>query len=175
MAEVRATQAAWIERALARYERPLLRYVTRLTGDLDLARDVAQDAFLKLVKADPAKVEGHLAAWLFTVARNRALDIIKKERRMGQIDNVDLVPGSSGSPYDGAEANEMLRSIFEALDSLSEDHKEAFRLKFQDQLTYREISQITGKSLGTVSKLITTALCTVRDHLRVEQLRRGEG
>ena len=64
--------------------------------------------------------------------------------------------------------------IFEALDTLSEDHKEAFRLKFQDQLTYREISQIMGKSLGTVSKLITTALCTVRDRLMAAEALRQE-
>jgi RNA polymerase sigma factor (sigma-70 family) len=175
MAEASTVNTDWIEQTLVRYERPLLRYVIRMTNDLDAARDVVQDTFLKLVKADRSKVEDHLAAWLFTVARHRALDIRKKERRMGQLESVDIVPDGRAGPLDGAEASETLNRIFEALDALSDDHKEAFRLKFQDQLTYREISQIMGKSLGTVSKLITTALCTVRDRLTVGVAERGEG
>jgi RNA polymerase sigma-70 factor (ECF subfamily) len=174
MAEKRAVQADWIEAALARYERPLIRYVTRITGDLDRARDVVQDTFLKLVKTERAKVEQHLAAWLFTVAKNRALDISKKERRMGHLENTEVVPDTAPGPQDAAQSSEMLARIFEALDTLSEDHKEAFRLKFQDQLTYREISEIMGKSLGTVSKLITTALCTVRDRLMAGGVLRQE-
>jgi RNA polymerase sigma-70 factor (ECF subfamily) len=175
MVEAPAVNSDWINATLQRYERPLLRYVIRITNDLDVARDVVQDTFLKLVKADKAKVETNLAAWLYTVARNRALDIRKREIRMGQFETTDSVPARDAGPHVGAETNEMLSRVLEALDSLSDDHREAFRLKFQDQLTYREISQIMGKSLGTISKLITTALCRVRDHLSVEVAGRGEG
>lgn len=94
---------------------------------------------------------------------------------MGQLENADLVPDHASGPNRGAEANEMLRRIQDAMSGLSADHKEAFRLKFQDQLTYREICQIMDKSLGTVSKLITTALCTVRDRLPADAAQRGEG
>ncbi len=169
MAEASRLDTDRIEQALARYEQPLLRYVIRITRNLEVARDVVQDTFLKLVRADRGKVEDHLAAWLFTAAKHRAFDIRKKEKRMGHLGNVDLVKDRHSGPLDGVEANEMLQRIFEALDALSDDHKEAFRLKFQDQLSYREISQIMGKSVGTVSKLITTALCRVRDHLAVAE------
>ena len=49
---------------------------------------------------------------------------------------------------------------------LSEEQREAFRLKFQDQLSYREIGQVMGVSLGTLSNLITAALGTLRQQLR---------
>ena len=74
--------ANWIRQALERYEKPLIRYACRITGDLETARDVVQDAFLRLCQADRAKVDGHLAAWLYTVCRNRAYDVRRKEGRM---------------------------------------------------------------------------------------------
>ena len=65
-----------------RYEGQLVRYAARITGDVERGRDVVQDAFLRLWREDRAKVDGHLAEWLYTVCRNRALDVQRKERRM---------------------------------------------------------------------------------------------
>ncbi len=165
MTEEALARADWIEAALKRYEQPLLRRAFRILGDAELARDVVQDTFLKLCKADRERVEDHLAAWLYTVCRNRALDVQKKEGRMGRLGDTDAVADGKASPGEKAAQNEACSLVFEALEALSEDHREAFRLKFQDQLTYREISQVMGKSLGTVSRLITAALCTVRDRM----------
>lgn len=160
-------KAQWIEAALMRYEQPLLRYTTRITGDLESARDVVQDAFLRLCKADRSKVEGHLAAWLYTVCRNRALDIKKKEGRMGQLPDPQMVVDTkAGGPQESAARKEVQDLVLQAIESLPEQQLEAFRLKFQEQLTYREISQVMDKSLGTVSNLISSALGTIRDQLR---------
>lgn len=168
MADADVSKAEWIVVALERYERPLLRYVCRMTGDVELARDVVQDAFLKLCKADRERVEGRLAAWLYTVCRNRALDVLKKEGRMGRLDDARAVaqPSAERGPGELAALSEVHELIIEALETLSDEQREAFRLKFQDQLTYREISQVLGISLGSVSKLISTALGTIRDRLR---------
>ncbi len=54
----------------------------------------------------------------------------------------------------------------DALKGLPEKQQEACRLKFQDELTYREIAQLMGVSLGTVSSLITSALDSIRQQLR---------
>ena len=54
-----------------RYEGQLVRYAARITGDVERGRDVVQDAFLRLCREDRAKVDGHLAEWLFTVCRRR--------------------------------------------------------------------------------------------------------
>ena len=67
--------------ALERYEAPLVEYATRILGDVEHARDVVQDTFLKLCRAGPGKVRDHLAQWLFTVCRNRAYDVRRKEGR----------------------------------------------------------------------------------------------
>ncbi len=72
----RNSKAEWIKKALHRYERPLLRYAARITGNAEAARDVVQETFLRLCSAKREKVEDHLAAWLYTVARNHALNVL---------------------------------------------------------------------------------------------------
>ncbi|MDX9972135.1 MAG: sigma-70 family RNA polymerase sigma factor [FCB group bacterium] len=162
------SKAEWIRAALDRFERPLLRYASRFTGDLETARDVVQDTFLKLCEADRAKVDGHLAAWLYTVCRNRALDVRKKEGRMDPLpmETANAFPAKGPSPGNLAEGRETQQMVLDALRALPERQQEAFRLKFQDELTYREIGLIMGVSLGTVSGLIAEALDTVRGRLR---------
>ena len=73
--------AGWIRSALERFEAPLTRYAYGITGDLERARDVVQDTFLRLCRASPAQIDGYIAPWLFKVCRNRALDVRKKEAR----------------------------------------------------------------------------------------------
>ena len=67
MNDSNADPAEWVREALARHERALVAYALRFTGNLEQARDVVQDTFVKLCTADYAQVNGHLAAWLYTV------------------------------------------------------------------------------------------------------------
>jgi RNA polymerase sigma factor (sigma-70 family) len=168
MPHVFVSHAAWIDAALTRYEGPLLRYATRFTGDPERARDVVQDTFLKLCTADRRKVEERLAAWLYTVCRNRALDVRSKEGRMGSLHAVHeegVANGGSG-PEARVAQGEVQRVVVAALETLPAEQQEAFCLKFQDQLSYREIGEVMGVSLGTVSNLITAALGELRTQLR---------
>lgn len=164
----------WVRAALERYERPLLLYALRITRNAELARDVVQDTFLRLCKADPDRVNEHLAAWLYSVCRNRALSLSEKEARMtGWNEELD---GSAASglaavqdgPFDTASRRDTHRQALAVIETLPKDQQEAVRLKFQDGLTYREISGVMNVSLGTVSHLITTALVTVRRTLEPE-------
>jgi hypothetical protein len=64
------------------YTMPLIRYAAHIIGDIERAREVVQDTFLKLCHQRPAQIRTHLTQWLYTVCRNRALDVRRKERRM---------------------------------------------------------------------------------------------
>ena len=85
MSQVMGEQQSWVRDAVARFEGPLLLYAVRLLRDAETARDVVQDTFLKLCASEFASIDGHLAEWLFTVCRNRALDVLRKENRMTQL------------------------------------------------------------------------------------------
>jgi len=160
--------ADWIQAALQRYEGPLVRYATRFVGDPERARDVVQDTFLKLCTAERRAIEDRLAPWLYTVCRNRALDIRDKEGRMGSLHVVrdEAVQSGGAGPEARAAMGEAQRTVVEVLGTLPADQQEAFCLKFQDQLSYREIGEVMGVSLGTVSNLITAALGELREQLR---------
>lgn len=162
-----ASRRQWIHQALERYERPLVQYAYRFTGEIESARDVVQDTFLRLCKADRALVDGHLAQWLYTVCRNRALDVRKKEGRMHPDTELRFDPRSNGAltPRDRAERNETRERLVAAVKTLPEAQQEVFFLKFQDDLSYRQIAEVTGKSLGTVSNLVTAALKAVHQKL----------
>lgn len=162
------SKAAWVAEALRQFERPLLRYAAGITGDTEQARDVVQETFLKLCAADRASVEGHLAAWLHTVVRNHALNVRKKESRMAPLlDAYDAFPAPGDwDPGVAAERNEKYRLVADSIRELPPDQQEVCRLRFHNGLTYREISEVMGVSLGTVSNLIAGALDVMRRRLR---------
>ena len=71
---------------LRRFELPLLQYATRILGDRDRARDVVQETFVELQRSARRQLDHAPAKWLFTVCRNRALNICRKEKRMTYLD-----------------------------------------------------------------------------------------
>src|SRR5512147_728287 len=100
---------AWVREAVARFEGPLAVYATRLLGDAESARDVVQDTFLRLCCQDRASIGDHLAEWLFTVCRNRALDVLRKEHRMTQLsdEQVNRCPSPLPGPLEAAESRDL--------------------------------------------------------------------
>ena len=164
--------AAFVRSAAEQFQAPLLRYATRLVNDPDRARDVVQDTFVRLMAQPPAMVDSHLAEWLFTVCRNRAFDINRKEGRMKQFDEgaAERVVAAEPRPGAALEAEETHAAIVRLIDRLPPNQQEVIRLKFQNGFSYREISRITSLSMGNVGFLIHTAIKTLR-HEWVEEAR----
>jgi len=157
----------WIRAAVERYEGKLLRYAQHMTGNLELAREVVQDTFLKLCNETPAEVDPRLAPWLFTVCRNRAVDVIRKEKRMKSItqQQAEQEPAPGDSAPAAAENRENAIHVLQLVDGLSENQREVIRLKFQSGLSYREISEITSLSVSNVGYLLHTAVQRIRTKL----------
>ncbi len=154
----------WILGIVDRYEGPLIRFASRFTGDAERARDVVQDSFMKLCREERSKVEDHVAEWLFTVVRNGALDVRRKERRMHPSEDVGLAEptGSEADPTLPLERQELLGRVMQLLDTLPASQQEVIRLKFQNGLSYREISQITQRTVNHVGVLLHNGIKTLR-------------
>jgi RNA polymerase sigma-70 factor (ECF subfamily) len=153
-----------VRSAVERYQASLLRYATRLVGDADRARDVVQDTFVRLLAQPVQAVDGHLAEWLFTVCRNRAFDVHRKEGRMkyfeeGEAERVTTHEPRPGSELEAAETNAAVLSL---IGRLPPNQQEVIRLKFQNGFSYKEISRITKLSIGNVGFLIHTAIKSLR-------------
>ena len=157
----------WIRTALGLYQGPLTRYAIQITGDLERARDVVQDTFLRLCTQDPARLQDHLAAWLFKVCRNRALDVVRKEKRMRPLEDDRLETCQSADPSVTTclEIEQGLSHILSVVKTLPPRQQEVLRLKFQNDLSYREIAAITKLSVSNVGFLIHTGLKAIQKQI----------
>ena len=127
----------WIQDVVARWESDLVRYARSLIGDPERARDVVQDTFLKLCQQDREQIDGHLSEWLFTVCRNGALDVRRKEQRMTTM-TLDAVQDSVGfdpRPEDVAEQRDESNQVLRMMIGLPKNQQEVLRLKFQHSLS----------------------------------------
>jgi RNA polymerase sigma factor (sigma-70 family) len=168
MIETSSSHEDWVRAALDRYEAPLIRYAMRITGNTEQARDVVQDTFLRLCTADRARIERRLAQWLYTVCRNRALDVRRKEGRMSHLaeGQAEAIASPDPPPSAVADRNETHQLVFDVVSTLPEKQQEVFRLKFQDGMSYREISSITGSPRSTVCDTVRSTVNTIRRRLR---------
>ena len=167
-----APDAIALSALLDRYERPLVRYAQSITGDLESARDVVQETFIKLARGEMRDGDAtgdevrHTEAWLFTVARNRALDHQRKFSRIIPMPLPEDRPCGAPGPAAVLERRESASSLFRLLDALSPNQREVIRLKFQNELSYREIADVTQLSVTNVGFLLHTGLKKLRELLR---------
>ena len=161
------SQVEWIADAVDRYQGPLIRYAVRFVGDVQRAQDVVQDTYLKLWQANRSEVDGHLAAWLYAVCRNRALDELRKDGRMSALREhaAERLPsrGEPGEPT--PDRGERVSAALDVVQSLPRRQQEVIRLKFQCGLSYREIGEVMDLTVSHVGVLIHNAIKSIRQKL----------
>jgi len=163
----------WICEALERHERALVAFAARITGDLESARDVVQDTFVKLCAARREEVEPRLAEWLFTTCRHGAIDVQRRRSRqvLTEAANMDA-HRSAASTLAEVETKDEGKRALELLAALPPEQQEVLRLRFQSGLTYREIASVTGQSIGNVGWRIHEGLLALRARLAGDALER---
>jgi RNA polymerase sigma-70 factor (ECF subfamily) len=162
--------SAWIDDALRRFETPLVLYARKICGDEDRARDVVQETFLELCAAERNAVEPRLAAWLFSVCRNKALDVRRKESSMKTEGAMSVGERTGDAPDPSAVllAEEQSERVLTLVERLPAKQQEVLRLKFQGGLSYKEIAAVTGDSVGNVGFLLHVALRALRERMSVK-------
>jgi RNA polymerase sigma factor (sigma-70 family) len=155
----------FISQAVEDYESTLIGYASTILHDTDLARDVVQDTFIRLCKQDIAKVRDNLKSWLFTVCRNRALDLLRKDKRSEPMEEIrwKKVAGPGLQPDEQASYRENSAQLMGFMNRLTDKQREVIILKFQQGLSYQEIRSITGLTTGNIGFLIHTGLKRLRE------------
>jgi RNA polymerase sigma-70 factor (ECF subfamily) len=151
-----------IRQALVRYERPLVSYAKGIVGDLESARDVVQETFLRLSKQDVVALEPRLAPWLFFVCRNCAFDARRKVVRFADGELDENFPDTRPSPDVEAGAAEDRSRLRELVERLPERQRELVVLKFDGGLSYKEIAAATRLSVSNVGYQLHHAIATLR-------------
>jgi RNA polymerase sigma-70 factor (ECF subfamily) len=156
-----------------RYQRLVYNLALRMLGNAETAEDATQDTFLSAYKAVGKFRGGSFKAWILRIAANSCHDKIRSARRarVASLDNLMEVSGDfiadndAESPEDYALRSELGRFLNDGLARLPEDQRLAVILCDIQGLSYEEISEATGSSLGTVKSRLNRGRARLRDFL----------
>jgi RNA polymerase sigma-70 factor (ECF subfamily) len=158
---------------VGRLEKPLVSFLLRFVGEPQVAEDLFQETFVRVVRRlSSFRPDAALSTWIYTIARNLALDHLKARRRHREtpldaaasesggkvIPFRDVLRAASAGPADRAEAVEDERRVVEALGMLSPAKREALVLRVYAGLPYADIARVVGSPVGTVKFRIHEAL-----------------
>jgi RNA polymerase sigma-70 factor (ECF subfamily) len=160
------------------YQHRLLRYLLFLTGRREVAEDLFQETWMRvLVRGSQYNGKARFDTWLFTIARNLVIDLSRK-RTMASLDELtepedDSRPfevATAGlSPLENFQIREDRAEVAEVLLKLDATYREVLVLRFHEELSLEEISAITRAPLSTVKSRLYRGLAALRP--QIEQLR----
>jgi RNA polymerase sigma-70 factor (ECF subfamily) len=160
---------------LARYQNRLYRYLLRWVREPSSAEDLFQQTWLRVIenidRYDPRR---NFEAWLFTVARNVAIDHWRR-RQPGSLDESvgetpslgESLPADSPGALDQILCSERTELVQRALESQPPVYREILSLRFEEEMKLEEIAEVLSIPLGTVKSRLARAL----EHLRTTFLR----
>ncbi len=159
------SRESFVTKAMANHESALIGYAATILHDTDRARDVVQDTFVRLCQQDPDKVRDNLKSWLYTVCRNRSLDLLRKDKHTEPIEEIRWrrVAGPGLQPDEQVEFDEKLSRVMKIMERLTDNQRECILLKFRQGLSYQEIEKVTGLTQGNIGFLIHTGLKRLRE------------
>ena len=147
--------------SVAAHQRELLHYTMKMLRNREAAAEIVQEAFLRLWKSEPGKVPVESErAWLYRVCRNMAIDHIRRDGRMVATEDMDA-KFTTETTSDDFE----LERVLAAMDQLSDSQKEVVRLKYQHDMSYKEIAEITGMSVSNVGVTLHNAIKAMKKRM----------
>ena len=158
----RRGEVAAFSELVARYQDRIYRFLLRMTRSQEDARELTQETFLNAYTALPRwRPQAQLGTWLFSIARNQALDLLRRARRVDFVELDELhaaqIPASQPTPEAALQARQRLLALDKALAQLPVEHREILLLRDIEDMAYEDIAQVLDISLGTVKSRIARA------------------
>lgn len=176
-------QAGLLDGLIVRYQHRLLRYLLFLTGNREMAEDLFQEVWMRvLTRGTQFNGKARFETWLFTIARNLVIDH-RRKRTMSSLDelfetgNDDDKPMSfevadhQPTPFESFSSTEDRTQITAALLQLDTLYREVLVLRFHEELTLEEIAKVTRAPLSTVKSRLYRGLAAIKPKLERAQAR----
>jgi len=158
-----------LEDLIARWERPLYYYVRRLLDREEDAWDTLQEVWLKVTrKLHKLRDPQALPAWLYKIAHNTVVSHYRKSKRFEALEDNGESTAVSLEEITMEIGPEDILDLHRGIESLSLPHREVITLHFLEDFTLDEISEITGKSIGTIKSRLHYAKTALRKTLTGE-------
>jgi len=167
------------DQLIEKYQHRLLRYLVYLTGRRELAEDLFQETWIRVLERGHQYDARHeFSTWLFTIARNLVIDQLRRKQPASLdslADNDDAAPfdiPATGQPsaFDATIQREQNEQISAGMKRIAAEYREALVLRFQEGMSLEEISRVTGVPLGTVKSRIYRGLSALEPWLKGARL-----
>lgn len=155
---------------VARHQDRIYRFLVRMLRSPEDARELTQETFLSAHQALPRwRAQARLSTWLFRIARNLALDQLRRMQRVQfvALDEAlaDRLPADNPTPEAALHARQRIAALEAALARLSVEHREIVLLRDIEDMSYEDIAQVLGINLGTVKSRIARARAGLLHHM----------
>ena len=155
-----------LDRLIEQYQHRLLRYLVYLSGNRELAEDLFQETWIRVLERGHQYDGKHeFSTWLYAVARNLTIDYLRKKSPLsldGLMEDEEHAPLEPADPrpmaWELMQQDEQAERISEALLRIPAEYRETVILRFQEELALDEISTVTRSPLGTVKSRLYRGL-----------------
>ena len=169
-----------LDRLIETYQHRLLRYLLFLTGKREVAEDLFQETWMRvLLRGAQYNGKARFDTWLFTIARNLVIDLSRK-RQMASLDEMSEagederpfeVALDGPSPFEQFASREDRAEVAAVLLKLEPNYREVLMLRFHEEMSLEEIASVTRAPLSTVKSRLYRGLAALKPE--VEQLRQS--
>jgi RNA polymerase sigma-70 factor (ECF subfamily) len=152
-----------LTKLIDRYQAPLRYFINRLSANPEMAEDIFQDTWLTVIsRIHTLKKLDAFSTWLYRIARNKVYQQLRRKKMLSKLDENIAVPNNIEdevfSPEDAAKIHKYLKE-------LQSEHKEVLMLRFLEQMSYKQISEVLYCSLGTVKSRIHYAKLALKKEM----------
>jgi RNA polymerase sigma-70 factor, ECF subfamily len=178
--------AGLLDQLIVRYQHRLLRYLLFLTGNREMADDLFQEVWMRvLTRGGQFNGKARFETWLFTIARNLVIDY-RRKRTMSSLDELFEAGGDDDRPmtfeiadneptpfdrFSNVEDRERIVSALLQLDTL---YREVLVLRFHEEMSLEEIAKVTRAPLSTVKSRLYRGMAAIKPRLERSQPHRRE-
>jgi RNA polymerase sigma-70 factor (ECF subfamily) len=175
-----------LDQLIVRYQHRLLRYLLFLTGNREMAEDMFQEVWMRvLTRGGQFNGKARFETWLFTIARNLVIDQ-RRKRTMSSLDEMFEAGGDDDKPmtfevadhepgpFDRMSNVEDREQVAIALLQLDTLYREVLVLRFHEDLSLEEIAKVTRAPLSTVKSRLYRGMASIKPHLERAQAHRRE-
>jgi len=164
-----------LDKLILQYQHRLLRYLLFLTGNREVAEDLFQETWMRvLLRGSQFNGNSRFDTWLFTIARNLVIDLRRRKSMAsleemcenGDEDRPFEVPSQEKTPFDHLATLESGQLVAEALQHLDPLHREVLVLRFHEELSLEEIARVTRAPLSTVKSRLYRGLAALKPYVQ---------
>lgn len=145
------------------YVQPVFQYLFSRIGNLADAEDITAQTFLAALERFPSyRHNGFFASWLFAIARNKAMDYFRKQRKEAILDQAETIPADTNFLQETIKT-ERLFTLSKLIRALPEEEQELIRLRYVAELSFAEIGHLLDQKEETVKKRLYRLLRRLKD------------